>query len=291
MTDSTQPVAGWYPDGQGGQRWWDGAQWTEHTQAAEPAAAQLPGAPTAGAASGSAAPKLTRQQVILIMRITCGAVCGVLLLLYVIDTVVFLTRLDGELVVTNIAGVGLGAVQIALMAYGALAAWRGQFFQLKKVPYAVLAVGLIDMVIYLPALTIGVWIDGARQGIDVGRYAYDLLVSEEVLGWFRGFLPYTALFVVIPLSIGLAVWTGLYARKLPVWEKSGGKVPSWTRSLRSGLTYYVASQGQVYGPYEASDIWRQVRAKTLPDDAHLTFDDIPWFPPSELPEVMKGKYL
>lgn len=24
--------AGWYPDGQGSQRWWNGTQWTEHTQ-------------------------------------------------------------------------------------------------------------------------------------------------------------------------------------------------------------------------------------------------------------------
>ncbi|HWM75690.1 MAG TPA: DUF2510 domain-containing protein [Nocardioides sp.] len=29
MSQSTPP--GWYPDGQGGQRWWDGNQWTEHT--------------------------------------------------------------------------------------------------------------------------------------------------------------------------------------------------------------------------------------------------------------------
>jgi hypothetical protein len=29
MNQSTPP--GWYPDGQGGQRWWDGNQWTEHT--------------------------------------------------------------------------------------------------------------------------------------------------------------------------------------------------------------------------------------------------------------------
>ncbi|GAA1516148.1 DUF2510 domain-containing protein [Nocardioides humi] len=34
MSDPNQPAtpAGWYPDGQGGQRWWDGTQWTEHTQ-------------------------------------------------------------------------------------------------------------------------------------------------------------------------------------------------------------------------------------------------------------------
>jgi hypothetical protein len=24
--------AGWYPDGQGGERWWDGSRWTEHTR-------------------------------------------------------------------------------------------------------------------------------------------------------------------------------------------------------------------------------------------------------------------
>ncbi|MBS4752931.1 DUF2510 domain-containing protein [Nocardioides sp. zg-ZUI104] len=34
MSDPNQPTtpAGWYPDGQGGLRWWDGTQWTEHTQ-------------------------------------------------------------------------------------------------------------------------------------------------------------------------------------------------------------------------------------------------------------------
>ena len=30
--------AAWYPDGAGGHRWWDGSQWTEHYQAAAPAA-------------------------------------------------------------------------------------------------------------------------------------------------------------------------------------------------------------------------------------------------------------
>lgn len=47
MSDPNQPStpAGWYPDGQGGQRWWDGTQWTEHTQAAQGATPDEPAAP------------------------------------------------------------------------------------------------------------------------------------------------------------------------------------------------------------------------------------------------------
>lgn len=34
MTDQQQQQPpGWYPDASGVQRWWDGTQWTEHTQA------------------------------------------------------------------------------------------------------------------------------------------------------------------------------------------------------------------------------------------------------------------
>lgn len=33
---SEQTPAGWYPDGQGVTRWWDGTAWTEHTQEAGP---------------------------------------------------------------------------------------------------------------------------------------------------------------------------------------------------------------------------------------------------------------
>ncbi|HYG94832.1 MAG TPA: DUF2510 domain-containing protein [Nocardioides sp.] len=57
MSDPNQPStpAGWYPDGQGGQRWWDGTQWTEHTQ---PPAGQAaaPAAPEAGAPPAQPAP-------------------------------------------------------------------------------------------------------------------------------------------------------------------------------------------------------------------------------------------
>lgn len=44
MTDpaaSPTPAPGWYPDVSGGQRWWDGTNWTEHTAPAPTAAAQV----------------------------------------------------------------------------------------------------------------------------------------------------------------------------------------------------------------------------------------------------------
>lgn len=52
MSDPDQPTTppGWYPDGQGAQRWWDGSQWTERTQPAD-----APEAPAASAGPGSSA--------------------------------------------------------------------------------------------------------------------------------------------------------------------------------------------------------------------------------------------
>jgi hypothetical protein len=44
------PAAGWYPDGRGAVRYWDGKAWTQHVQ---PPPSQTP--PPAGAASGGAA--------------------------------------------------------------------------------------------------------------------------------------------------------------------------------------------------------------------------------------------
>lgn len=55
MSDPNQPTTppGWYPDGQGGQRWWDGTQWTEHTQ---PGPGQAPQAPQVGGDATQVAP-------------------------------------------------------------------------------------------------------------------------------------------------------------------------------------------------------------------------------------------
>ncbi|WP_353828693.1 DUF2510 domain-containing protein [Agromyces sp. SYSU T0242] len=39
MSDPTSAPPGWYDDGQGQQRYWDGRQWTEHTAPLEPVAA------------------------------------------------------------------------------------------------------------------------------------------------------------------------------------------------------------------------------------------------------------
>jgi uncharacterized protein YxjI len=66
MTGQPNPAAGWYPDPQGTPnllRWWDGARWTENTQAAPQQAQQQvqapphpahPGAPAAGQPYGQA---------------------------------------------------------------------------------------------------------------------------------------------------------------------------------------------------------------------------------------------
>lgn len=64
MTDSSQPVAGWYPDPENAtaERWWDGTGWTDHRRpstvppvappapAADPNAFAAPGASLAGTA-------------------------------------------------------------------------------------------------------------------------------------------------------------------------------------------------------------------------------------------------
>ncbi|MDF2575315.1 MAG: hypothetical protein K0S05_2227 [Agromyces sp.] len=60
MTDPTSTPAGWYDDGRGALRYWDGAQWTEHTAplvdqyAAQPSAGPSPAAASYGAAPAAA---------------------------------------------------------------------------------------------------------------------------------------------------------------------------------------------------------------------------------------------
>lgn len=42
MSSTPQPTAGWYDDGSGRQRWWDGIRWTDHFAAPAVAAYSTP---------------------------------------------------------------------------------------------------------------------------------------------------------------------------------------------------------------------------------------------------------
>jgi uncharacterized membrane protein len=63
MSDSRLPIAGWYadPDGRGGQRWWDGTAWTEHTAGA-PGTSPYSPAPTPSVPAPIYAPAAPVQQ-------------------------------------------------------------------------------------------------------------------------------------------------------------------------------------------------------------------------------------
>lgn len=57
MSEDT-PAPGWYLDGDGHQRWWDGTGWTERTLPPPGAGPTEPGTPSTGPATGPAKPLL-----------------------------------------------------------------------------------------------------------------------------------------------------------------------------------------------------------------------------------------
>ncbi|MGM7680091.1 PASTA domain-containing protein [Microbacterium sp. A94] len=59
MSDPTQIPAGWYDDGSGRQRWWDGFQWGQFAD--QPATPAVPAAPVTPAAAESRIAKATRM--------------------------------------------------------------------------------------------------------------------------------------------------------------------------------------------------------------------------------------
>lgn len=65
---SSSPQPGWYPDpsGSANLRWWDGAQWTEHTNQDAPAPAATPGPGGRAGPSGSALQASNTSPVVLL---------------------------------------------------------------------------------------------------------------------------------------------------------------------------------------------------------------------------------
>ncbi|MCW2816950.1 MAG: hypothetical protein JWN84_4405 [Nocardioides sp.] len=93
MTQGSTPP-GWYDDGSGARRWWDGSAWTEHTQAALPPPPSQPpsqppyGAPTGATAYGAPTPPRKGKGLLI------GALAGVAAL--VVAVVVVLALVLGD---------------------------------------------------------------------------------------------------------------------------------------------------------------------------------------------------
>ncbi len=133
---STPP--GWYPDGQGGQRWWDGTQWGEAAPAATPMAPSMaPPAPPWGTwtwADGSpidvaSLPPYEQNKKLvagllgiflggfgvhkfvlgytnegIIQIVATVLTCGIASLLALVEGIIYLTKSDQEFYWTYVAG-------------------------------------------------------------------------------------------------------------------------------------------------------------------------------------------
>ena len=66
--------AAWYPDGTGGQRWWDGVQWTEHYQPAAPVVPTETVVPTQPSLEASPQGPRTRSPLMIVGIVAAGVI-------------------------------------------------------------------------------------------------------------------------------------------------------------------------------------------------------------------------
>lgn len=115
MSDPTQPTppgtpAGWYPDGSGGQRYWDGTQWTE--------ASVQPSTPHGLSPTGGAAPDTGIAMLVHLLALFTGFI-GPLIVYLVKDNDPFVRHHSAEAlnfsIATTIAYIVSGILIIVLI--------------------------------------------------------------------------------------------------------------------------------------------------------------------------------
>lgn len=123
-----EPAPGWYPDGRGSTRWWDGRAWTEHVQGHHDPSA---GWQASGAEGALVAPRRSRAGLWIALAVA-GAAAVLVVVAVAMIAVVVPAAIDrattpdaGAATPAGIAGAGAGSQETAVIAvYDAyLAAW------------------------------------------------------------------------------------------------------------------------------------------------------------------------
>jgi hypothetical protein len=176
---------GWYPDGQGGERWWDGLAWTEHTRPL--AATEVPASRADGDASRvQAAPFGTSGVFDPSARASAG------------QSVIAPTTGGATTFPVPVVAIGVGAL---LLAVGAFLPWVTIFF---------LSISGVDARYGLATLAAGLVAGLLAFQLTTGRLANVSVQPAAVAGVVLGVL-----------SLGIALYVGFAIRSGVAEAKTG----------------------------------------------------------------------